>query len=240
MKFLFYTIIFLLNFSCASYIKKFHSQIAKGERAAYQNKATKRKGYSPYSKLNKRMSRKSSFLKNNLPPSVKRKYEQRPDRTKASDLVDAGNKASIWSSFNNSTSLFTTSKRRKVGDLVVINVKENLKKDISRELKLAFPKKKLKRRGRALAKNLKKNTPAPPDPNKDENEKVDIIYDRITSKIIEEVSENHLVVKGRKEVFYKKEKHLIEVHALLRRNDVNADDYLMSDKIIENKVVVIR
>jgi flagellar basal body L-ring protein FlgH len=226
--------------SCASYIKKFHAKIAKGERDAHMRRSQKKKGYSPYSRLRKRSGRKSNFLSSNLPPKVKRKYTQKPKRTKANDLIDGGNQASIWSNFNNSTSLFTTSKRRKIGDLVVINVKENLKKDISRELKLAFPKKRAKRRPGARKGN--RNTPPaqPAVANKDDNEKVDIIYDRVTSKIVEEVSENHVVVKGKKEVFFKKEKHIIEVHALMRRNDITSDDYIMSDKIIENKVVVLR
>jgi flagellar basal body L-ring protein FlgH len=159
-------------------------------------------------------------------------------RTKVNDLIDNSKTPSLWSSYYSTSNLFSTNVRKQTGDIVIINVNKNLKEDISRELRKSFPL-----NTRALA-----GTPAPqvagqpPTNKKQEEDKEDavIVFDRVSSKIAEEIGGDYFLLKGRKEVYFRNKKRMVEVHALTKRFEIDANSEVMSDRVTETKVYILQ
>ena len=66
------------------------------------------------------------------------------------------------------------------------------------------------------------------------------IYDRISSVVVEEINHGHILLRGRKNLIYKQEKHLIELQALVSRRDISYNDTISSDDIIEYDIAVVK
>ena len=58
--------------------------------------------------------------------------------------------------------------------------------------------------------------------------------------VTEKISKTHLLIRGRKEVLFRRRKRLVEVQALIARKDISIDDKVSSDKFIESSVRIIR
>ena len=121
---------------------------------------------------------------------------------------------------------------------MIINVLDNLRSQISNELKRAFPDTK------KVARPEGSTTPpaggaAPASPSSD-TELETKVYDKISGIIVEEVSEEYVLVKGKKEVIFRKEKRYIEVQALVSRRDIQDNDTISSDKVLESRVNILR
>ena len=54
------------------------------------------------------------------------------------------------------------------------------------------------------------------------------------------INKDHLLLRGRKNVLYKNRKRVVEIQALISRRDIASDDTLLSNRIIENNISVIR
>lgn len=191
-------------------------------------------------------------------PAVKRQYESQDNlrrRVRADDLRDNSNSGSLWSAQNEKTShLFTNNRSIQNGDIVLINVYNKLKNEITLELKRAFPE------PLAAAKDGEKkeeNAPAQPaadqvntaqaSPRAGGDESFDEsvtgtnrVYDRISSVVIEEIDDQHLLLRGRKDVLYKNRKRLIELQALIPKRDLNDNNTVNSDSILEHTITVLR
>jgi flagellar basal body L-ring protein FlgH len=171
-------------------------------------------------------------------PTVKRNYQ--PQRYKASDFRDHDDSGSLWANQGASASLFTTTNDKRVGDIVVLNVLEDLRNQISNELKSHFPEKKKAKDDKTPPPT---NTPAPlagAAPAAGDGEMDMKVYDKISGTIVEELNKDYLLVRGRKEVIHRKEKRSIEVQALVSRKDIMENDYVNSDRLLESKVFVLR
>ena len=81
---------------------------------------------------------------------------------------------------------------------------------------------------------------AAPGPAAEEGNKEEKTYDKISSVIIEEISKDHLLVRGQKFLLYKNGKHLIEIQALVARRDILDDDTVDSTSFLESTVQVLR
>ena len=57
---------------------------------------------------------------------------------------------------------------------------------------------------------------------------------------MEEVSKDYIMLRGRKDVIFKKEKRSIEVQALVSRKDIMENDYVNSDKMLDARVFILR
>lgn len=174
-----------------------------------------------------------------LQPPVKREY--RPQRAKADDFVDNDdNGGSLWANQGSSASLFTYQNDKRTGDMVIINVLENLRNQISSELKRTFPDKP-KKTGKEVDKTAEgKKESAAPAGGAPEDQDVDVkVYDKISGTVTEEISKDYILLRGRKEVIFKKEKRSIEVQALVSRKDIMENDYVNSDKLLESRVLVL-
>lgn len=255
------SLLFFLS-SCANYVNSLHRQMDREEKVgtAREPKQHRHMGdpndrfaaYREKSRFNRNDDRRP--LKNpvtyslgsepggTVRPPVKRDY--RPQRLQADDFVDneTDNQGSLWANQGNSASLFTYQNDKHTGDIVIINVLENLRNDISAELKRTFPDKP-KKSGKALkepAEGDKKGAPTSAAAASAQDNDIDMkVYDKISGTVMEEVSKDYILLRGRKDVIFKKEKRSIEVQALVSRKDIMENDYVNSDKLLESRVYVL-
>ncbi len=234
--------------SCAGFVDQMHKQIDRQERI---EKSRSQQSQSPNYKERDRFKPENDRrpIKNpvtyslgsdhsgqqRLPP-VKRDY--RPQRYQAKDFVDDDSSGSLFVDHGTNSSLFTHQVDKRSGDMVIINVLEDLRNQISSELNRTFPEK--PKPSSKAAKEAEKAAPAPaavPGPENDIDMKV---YDKISGTVVEEVSKDYILLRGRKDVIFKKEKKSIEVQALVSRKDIMENDYVNSDKLLESKVFILR
>jgi len=244
-------IISLLIFltGCSSYMSKIYRQLDK-ETAQSDFKSDK--GNSDNFNFYRRRGRDTRPIQNPqtltssnsrvLNPSVKREYapeNKKKGRHTANDFEDNADSGSIW--MQPGTYLTYSDKKKKNGDIILINIKDNLKNDIALELKKNFPDEKRKKTDTAAAPaktDTAPATPAKPEDSKEaDNEQ---IHDRVSSIVIEEINKDHVLLKGRKYLLYKNQKRLIEIQALATRRDISPDDSIESDQLLETNVTILR
>jgi flagellar basal body L-ring protein FlgH len=236
--------------SCANYVSNLHRQIDREEKVARgDTRDEMKRNYAPYkSRFNRdgdkrpiqdprTFSLSDGGPSGQVRPPVKREY--RPSRMKADDFVDDDSSGSLWANQGSSASLFTYQNDKHTGDMVIINVLENLRNQISSELKRVFPDKPKKAAAKGEAGN--KNAPAAaPSAPKDDQEMDMKIYDKISGTVMEEISKDYILLRGRKDVIFKKEKRSIEVQGLVSRKDIMENDYVNSDKLLDSRVFILR
>jgi flagellar L-ring protein FlgH len=239
--------------SCAGYVDSIHRQIDREERgptqARQQNPQDRYQGWREKDRFRPEMDKRP--IKNpvtyslgtgpsgQVRPPVKRDY--RPQRYKADDFVDNDNDGSLWANQGQSSSLFTYQNDKHTGDMVIINVLENLRNQISAELKRVFPDKpKRNKDGSKDPAKAQAASPAAPAGAPAGDDMDMKIYDKISGTVLEEISKDYILLRGRKEVIFKKEKRSIEVQALVSRKDIMENDYVNSDKLLESRVFVLR
>ena len=252
MKFvLIFSLLFLV--SCAGFIDNMHRQIDKDEKGT--NAAVPRDGIETFRAQKKNKTDRSTDRRpimnpqtfslsdggagSEIRPNVKRDYK--PQRYNRDDFVDNDNGGSLWAGQGASSSLFTNNNDKRTGDVVIINVLDNLRNQISSELKRTFPDppKKAAAKGEtpaaaAVTAATAAITNAPADD-------VDMkVYDKVSGTVIEEINKDYVLIRGRKEVIFKKEKRSIEVQALVSRRDILENDYVNSDKILESRVFILK
>lgn len=251
---LLYALAFTLLFSCSHYVDSFHRQIDREERSKAPSQNEPSSLSSDYQRYKNRWDTKRDKRPINNPqtyslgrpsgrvePTVKRDYQ--PQRYRANDFRDQDDSGSLWANQGSSSSLFTHQNDKKVGDIVILNVLEGLRNQISNELKSHFPERKKAKSNEAPTSTTPSPTPAtaPTAAANNADSEMDMkVYDKISGMIIEELNKDYLLVRGRKEVIYRKEKRSIEVQALVSRRDIMENDYVNSDRLLESKVFILR
>lgn len=249
------TIGILLFFtSCANYVNSIHRQIDREERgrsgkpAPVAKQMTDDEYVQQYkNKFNKVYDKKpvqnprTYSLSDGGPSGQVR--PARKERYKADDFLDNDDSGSLWANQGSSASLFTYQNDKRSGDMIIINVLENLRNQISSELKRAFPDKPTKKTN-AEANAQTASSPAAPQTASAlaaADQEIDMkVYDKISGVVTEEISKDYILLKGRKEVIFKKEKKSIEVQALVSRKDIMENDYVNSDKLLDSRVIILR
>ena len=66
------------------------------------------------------------------------------------------------------------------------------------------------------------------------------VYDKISGTVMEEISKDYILLRGRKDVIFKKEKQSIEIQGLVSRKDILENDYVNSDRLLDSRVFIIR
>lgn len=240
--------------SCASYVNKIHRQIDREENKQNISNRRVQDPYSIYrentlrSREDKRpISNPQSFSsRSNIAPSMNRQYQNsqyaNKTRIKAHHLVDNDNSSSLWANSGQHEGLFTNDDKKRVGDIVVIQVLERLKNDISNELKRVFPQPQTKpKEGEAESTQANAQPAAGNDEVNLQTEGAGAkVYDKISTQIVEEINDQYLLIRGKKEVIFRNQKHLLEVQALISRNDFYDTDKVESDKILESRIFVIK
>lgn len=202
----------------------------------------------------------------NLSPQTKRKYFENSDATnsldyrnapnidaprkryQADDLVDSKNNASLWAGQGKDNYLFSAKTEKKRGDILLVKVKKVLKNEITSELKRAYPDAPPPQQQVADGdkQDAASDTKAPPPPapeapkEDDANEDPAKIYDRISCVIVDEISSDHLLLRGIKQIIYKERKRSIEFQGLISRKDLADDDSIDSDKLLETQIKIMR
>lgn len=245
------TVLFLLFFfaSCANFVNNMHRQIDREENAGKSNPDDLRNQYantSPDSYRRFRPENDKRPIKEPVTyslgqettsrPAIKRQY--RPKRYKADDFVDSDNEGSLWANQGSSSSLFTYQNDKRTGDMVIINVLENLRNQISSELKNTFPDKPKRNDGKGDNKAAATTPTSPNSPASDSDMDMKV-YDKISGTVMEEVSKDYILLRGRKDVIFKKEKRSIEVQALVSRKDIMENDYVNSDRLLDSRVFIL-
>lgn len=186
-------------------------------------------------------------------------------RQRSSDFEDRDQSGSLWQSYDDASSFFTSTNDRKAGQIIVIDVMEGLRQTITSELKRSFPAPGLFQEqtsaqnsplDQALADLKKPTDPQSKDPNATSsdniedkktrepssttnNDQVEIVYDKISTRIDKTYLNDHVLLKGRKEVVFRQKKRLIEIHALVKKNTLDPKDHVKSDDIVESRVFLV-
>lgn len=246
MKILLNLLTILLITSCASYIKSFHNQIDQAEgpnRRPKPNPYAKQSQFSRYKDArpiqNPVTLGDPSAITKNQQPEVQRHYEDHPDhRYKASDLLDNDPSGSLWNGKHGDNFLFVTNNIKKEGDIVIVEVKKSLKNEITSELDRNFPEPKTKSKKDEEKKSEDTAQPATADANN--SEPANKVYDKIPTKVVERINNDYLLLRGRKEVIFRKFKRYIQFQAVVSSNSISDTDTVSSDNIIEPHVTVMR
>jgi flagellar L-ring protein precursor FlgH len=242
MKILLMTLLFIISAisGCGTYVGKMHKEFdrADGKRRPLRKERDQFDFYRKNQQKQGRGSMNSSQSKVVM-PTVKRHYQEEK-RIKADDLNDNGSSGSLWVGSGDDNFLFTNDRKKSSGDIVLISVEERLKNAITAELKRAFPQSNHKKKGQEdpAAKVAAGAAPAAAEAKTPESKEE--VFDRISSIVIEEISKDHLLLRGRKFLLYKNRKRLVEVQALVPRRDITNSDTVESSNIIETSVSVIR
>ena len=238
--------------SCSNFVNSMHRQMDReegvGEYAPKKKKQPVVDHFAAYREKNRFKKNDKRPIENpatyslndggpsGMRPAVKREY--RPQRYNANDFRDNEEDGSLWANQGSSSSLFTYQNDKHTGDMVIINVLENLRNQISSELKRSFPDKPRRQANNKAAPGAP-GTPAAAPANPADSEIDMKVYDKISGTVMEEISKDYILLKGRKEVIFKKEKRSIEVQALVSRKDILENDYVNSDKLLESRVFVL-
>jgi flagellar basal body L-ring protein FlgH len=248
MKIILQMLMLTLFFSCSSYMDKMYRQLDRNEA---QNNFKNGRGNADNFNFYRRRGRDARPVQNpqtltsatsrTLSPIVKREYlpeSKKKARFTANDFEDNADSGSIW--MQPGSYLAYTEKKKKTGDIILINVKDALQKDIALELKKNFPDEK-KKKADAPATTAKTDTPADPaKPAEDKSGENEQIHDKVSSIVVEEISKDHVLLKGRKYLLYKNQKRLIEIQALATRKDISVEDSIESDQLLETNVTILR
>jgi flagellar basal body L-ring protein FlgH len=238
MKFLLIVQLLLLS-SCASYVNSIHRQIDNEEKSK-RGRYTRYKGPNDRRPIHNPVTLGGSPTANsrqNHPPGVQRNYQSPGKRRyRAEDLVDNQSDGSLWSGKNSESFLFVNNNLKKSGDIVIVEVMKQLKDVIQAELKRNFPDvKKATKPGTKKTEEVAEAAPAPAAA-----ESPDKIYDKISTSVVEEVNQDYLLIRGRKEIMYKKFKRYFEVQAVVSQKDISSRDTVSSPKLLEPKINVLR
>lgn len=240
-----------LTTSCGSYINKMHREFDRADNKQNQNYKPSRFAFYKGQGQGGNASQVSTENRKSLKPEVQRRYVPQREikkRYTSDDLTDQSNGGSLWAGQGQKASLFTVDKSKKVGDIIQVNVMGKLKNEITMELKRAYPdrayqKKKSSPDSAAATQPAAAATPATaPETAKGDEEAPTsggVIYDKISSIIVEEINETHILLRGRKNVLFKNMKRMVEIQALVSRKDLR-DDSVDSDDILESAITVLR
>ncbi len=227
--------------SCASYVNSIHSQIDNEEKA--QRRRYQKRFQNVGS--DKRPIQNPVTLGGSATANTTRTYNAQDDaryasrgvrRYKARDLKDNQNDGSLWSGQNSESFLFVTNNLKRRGDIVIINVYSDFKSKIKEELARAYPVKKS-----SAKKSAEKPAAAPEEKDAaEEADSPDKIYDKISTSVVEVINKDYLLLRGRKEVIYKKYKRYFEIQAVVSQKDVDTNDSVSSKKLLEPQIHVLR
>ncbi len=234
MKQIFIILTSLLITSCSSMVSGYYKQLDG-------NKSQTKNSKKSFSHLTAGQRSQSSEYNKILLPSTKRLYTNRntnhkKTRVLADNFHSSDNQASLWTT-PHATNLYTAQSSITSGDIVIINVLGDLKSDIASELKRAFPVKIKKHANKSLNKEESASNKTSKEDSSDEG--LTKIHDRISSIVVDSISDSYITIRGKKELMYHNNKHSVEIQALVNKKDISSNNYIKSDSIIEKTIRVL-
>lgn len=243
-------ILSLLTTSCASYVQSLHQKIDQEERVKRMRQTRQHQRYQQNrnARYNRNGMRNPVTLSNvntashsNYAPSQNFNYPQiQKRRVKVNDLKDNADDGSLWSGKNSENFLFVTNNLKKVGDIVIVEVMKDFKDQIQDELKRRFPDPPKKKSKKKKDKDEKKEEAKEETVADTGSNNPDKVYDKISTSVVERINQDYLLIRGKKEVLFKKVKRVIEVQTVVSQKDINSKDIITSPKLLEPKVNIIR
>jgi flagellar L-ring protein precursor FlgH len=260
---------FLLIFSfcsCSSYVSKMHQSLDDQQKIGFQRNPDKFSFYRNNLSLNQsEVNSANSRQVKKISPSTKRQYNstaQVKSRKNPFNQNDE-NEGSIWNDREKDNFLFSRNYLKKIGDIVQIKINEQLRNEITLELSRAFPDlkttKSQKNNGENNkdTKNVENKTEEKSSTDKEKNQnqsnseqpgsetdsastQSSQIADSISSLVVEEFGPEHILLRGKKEVLYKKRKRMIELEVLVSRSSVDETDSVTSDQSLEHNIIVYK
>lgn len=232
---------FVFLSSCASYVQSLHRQIDNEQRAKMaqrmknnNNTGDARPIHNPTTLGNYPSANNSKQFN---PQNAARYNSKGTRRYKASDLIDNESDGSLWSGDNSESFLFVTNNLKRKGDIAIVEVMDTLKDKIQQELKRNFPEPVKSKKGK---KEEPKEESKPSEVAKTSPNNANTVHDKISATVIEQVNKDYLLIRGRKEVMFRKFKRYFEFQALVAQKDITAQDTVSSDKLLETKINVLR
>lgn len=249
------TIVFVLLASCSQLVDRIHRDIDRDKSRQYtgmpafdQFRRPTTRPVNPFRRRDQRPIGNAATLQaaqaesdaNEKFPTIKRQYRPVGQRFKSSDFVDnTQSSASLWSGEGRDNYLLDSNLKLFPGDLVVIKVQQALRDQISGELKRnAQVPPPPRSKGPAKKPEAPPTPPRKPAVGSDSGETK--IYDKISSKVLDEINTEYVVVKAIKEILFRAKKRLIQVQALVPKSAVGIDKVVLSDQLLETKVQVLR
>jgi len=150
----------------------------------------------------------------NTPPP--QKYDRSKPVTRklharpALDLSDQESSGSLWTGPGKEGNLFSADDAQKNGDVIQVHISSRLQNQILVEIRRDF-------------QGIK-----------------EINIDRMVAVIIQRVNELHLLIRGRKTIYFGQRAKLIEIQALVAKRDIDYNNIVNSDKFLETTVKIIR
>lgn len=202
---------------------------------------------------------------NQFKPNVRRQYDRArrglsskytppklDDRLTADDFVDNDfTENSLWNPQGQKNFLFTQNKERAPGDLLLVAVDRNLRREIQYQLWLTLPPE--QRRRRKKRPPPKDDKEASQQANQQQEDDRDAAAeeaqrslasgpedDYLKSEIVENEGNGLIRLLGHKRVIYRGRRRTVEVVALARDRDIDNNDMMKAEKFIDAKVRVIR
>lgn len=250
---------------CSTFVDKVHQQISmeEGGDSPSSNNSSPTNPYpsQAYGKLKSKSNDKMAIKDpisftlsgEDSAPNINQSPLKVKKRFNTSDFVDSDPSGSLWSHYDDTSSFFATANSRKQGDIVVINVLESMKNSISQELRKSFPLAPIFQSNSIVNALNEEKTPAAEGSGdrapastanevekKEDTEVAEIVYDKISSRVANEISKDHVLLKGRKEVYFRNKKRLVEIHGLVKKSDIDPSDQIKSDQLIESKIFIIQ
>jgi len=234
--FIFFVIVSLFTTSCGSFVAGLHQQIEAEENSGKPRQMIQKQSLSQ--KYRDKFAMKNRInMQNNpsyLPAGKNRKGTV---HTKASDLVDNSNANSLWANQDNGVFTTYSKQRKKPGDIIIINVENDMKTDIDAELERVFPKPvPRKKAGSDKDKNAeKKEEPAPAVADSPESSTK---QDKISGFIIDTVNADYALVHAKKETIHHNKKRFVDIQALVPYSDILDNTAISSSKMIQVNILV--
>lgn len=241
-----------LTSSCANYVKRIHGELDQNYNKTPQFKDDQNLKY-----YQKNAGGKAAGLGKNgqgVPPlnaanmqQIKQKsYRPTSSRgTPADNFFEDDVDGRLWDATEPKNFFFVNHVLFNLGDIVMIDVKKDLRNEINLELSRLFtPPSKIKKEeikppaGAPAAKE--ENAAANGEDGAGAEGGQETTYDKIPGILSEFIGKEYFLLRGRKEVFFKRRKRLIELQALIKKVDITPAKLANSDNFIEFNVTVLR
>jgi len=240
--------------SCSSLVKDYHQKFDKGK-----SPHARKNSHNP---IHKNLTNSQRIRKDQRPikdpitysniqstrshssyrPSVKREYrEVENNRYKAEDFIDNESEGSLWTGKHSEGFIFTNHNVKNVGDIVIVQVEDDLNAKIDEEVERAFKRKRKLKKGKKPASIVKKDKEKPVKKEVKETDKNDPqLEDRMSTLIVQKINKDYILVRGIKEVMYKNIKRFVTVESIVPKRDIDHNDQIKSSQLLETSILVKR
>ena len=220
--------------SCASHIgtrERSFSPIYARKKRIYTKRNTRRTPASTKGKINLEKAENFYFKSKEQFTKGKRKTIK--------DMYDNDSDGSLWTENRQKNYLFARNNTKREGDIVIINIGDKLRKKIAEEFERIFSKSMNREiNGRGRGRGIRRGVAS--IANQDKNILAIGKEEKISTIIADNISQDHFIIRGKKQIVHRGKNRMLVVDALISKNDIMNTDMIDSDKILDIKVTALR